>query len=428
MRAIRSCLALLILALAVPPAAGQAGKPVESCSRQCDPHDTDVNGPGIRTLGPVDVILYGHFRDILTMAPLNTQAPDPKREPDQNQGFLMPVIYTNLPCGTSCNLNFRNNVFVLYSSAGLVEYREEGWRTHQGSGLGYPIEIAKDRVNLYWYMSARTVPKHGLTEPLEPWTRVGVMPSVAVSGRMETGRFPGRGLVIAEGDTGNQRTHMISMPFEPDVVYEFRVPLRVYSSEIPSNPAYGGFIVSVIPYQFRSEGSTEIAQNEWRIRTGARFPPRLVLPVSNPLEGRGVEVKLWNGTAYVRSYFQSPFGNYDIPPETLRLEVRGPSHIPANAIRLERVWAQYDHENWHPLNVTWSVDAPIALLAPGRYTIHVSAENLQHTFRAEQSAEFVVAGFSGASEIPSLPAGLVLLGIAVTITRLRKRDPARTAR
>src|SRR5687767_2579063 len=92
---VRTLLATLLICLLLPGlASAQQGVPVEACSRECDPKE--VNGPDPKVGNEtVTQFLYGHFEDILNMAPLNAQPPDPAREPDLNKGFLMPVIDTN---------------------------------------------------------------------------------------------------------------------------------------------------------------------------------------------------------------------------------------------------------------------------------------------------------------------------------------------
>jgi hypothetical protein len=195
-------MSILAVAIIASPLAGAQAQGIAKCTAECDPKE--ANGGTMKKGEEITkVILYGHFEDILNMAPLNTQLPDPQREPDLNRGFLMPVIDTNtnacVPGTQTCgDFHFKNNEFTMFSSPGLVEYLQEGWRTHQEPGLADDAEIAADSFNLYWYMSAFAVPQQSSTGGGASAAKVGVVPQVGVFARMETGRFKFRGDVIAE--------------------------------------------------------------------------------------------------------------------------------------------------------------------------------------------------------------------------------------
>ncbi|MBI2078358.1 MAG: hypothetical protein HYT80_08345 [Euryarchaeota archaeon] len=419
-------LAAVVAAPFIPVGGAQLHTPVASCSQECDPKDPKVNPTIPVKEGPVKVILYGHFEDILQLAPLNTQAPPSDKEPDHNQGFLMPVIDTNtgLGCGPPANncldFHFKNNEFTMFSSPGLVEYLQDGWRTHQEPGLAADAVIAANEIYLYWYMSAHVVPGGKSTDPTGSAARVGVMPQVGVYARMETGRHKFHGNVIAESQDGDlqsfgrdDRVNMVVQPKEVDAkeVFEFKVKLNLGQKIIPSAETSAGFLIYINPYQVKYGGnngasnSFQIAQEEWRVRTGARFPPRLVLPLDTPMTTRAATLSIFEDSLFVRWSFVSALGSYDMRDASLTIKSTGPNQIQDKAIEHIILKRSVDHDgHFKPVNSTWRIDYgmqnPELKLADGDYEITTSILNLQETFMLEQKFPFKVAG--GVPQVPRI--------------------------
>lgn len=426
-------IAFLVAGTLAPMAAGQTGHVASGCVRDCDPKA--MNGPGYRRGEETTrLVLYGHFEDILNLAPLNTQAPDPVRERDINQGFLMPVVATNhrLGCPSAClDFHFRNNEFTMFSSPGLVEYLDEGWRTHQEPGLAADVRIEGREVLLYWYMSAHSVPNEDSGSGTGATAMVGVVPAVGVYARMETGRFKFQGDLIAESQDAAgaaqslaERANMVTVPGRPDV-YEFQVRMKVFQDIIPSADRANGFIVFVAPYQAKTDavGGAQFMQADWRVRTGPEFPPRLVLAVEPTVRTEASSLSLSGGQLIVRWSVRSALGAYDLRDEALRLEAVGPTPWDPRGVDVLGLRRSVDCDgHFRPVNITWAYDLTRYPLADGRYELLASIPNLQDTYLAEERFVFDVVGgrpqvkglvvFDGQAEVPGFEAFLGLSGVA----------------
>jgi hypothetical protein len=402
MRAKTIVLTLLVAGVFLVPttmaqAPGEAYRVTNCKPENCDP--LAANGGQVQTGDAVvKTILYGHFEDILQSAPLNTQAPHPEKEVDQNKGFLMPTIDTNTAC-EQCNLHFKNNQFEMFSSPGLVEYTAEGWRIHQEPGLAETVQIAGDTMHLYWYLSAHNVPNAPTGQP----AGFGTVASIGVYARMETGRFSGYGELIAEGDTGtgygspqpstDPNTYPITMYNAPgeDAVYEFEVPMRVINPTIPSAASSQGYVVTVVPYQVKQGEEAEFTQAEWRVRTGAKFPPRIVVDVANPMVTKHTLVHTYDDQLFFRWSFVSPWGSYDLDPASLEIQVDGPKQLTGADIEFIKLKHSIDHDgHFKPVNASWRYPYVANPLPPGEYTVKASVHSLQHTYLLEWSETFTV--------------------------------------
>jgi hypothetical protein len=413
-------LSLLVAALFLVPngLAQQVGQPNVGGCKTSDEKGTDCNpvkeNDGIKMGADVSVrtILYGHFPDILQRAPINTQKPDPAYEGDLNGGFPMPTLDTNSACA-QCNVHFKNNRFIMFSSPGLVEYGGEGWRIHQEPGLARDVEIDGSTITGYWYMSTRSAPAF-VPVPNSP----GVMPLVGVYMRMETGRHPFHGTLIAEGDTGtgrgspdagkaqNKAVTIYQAPDGSDNIYQFKVDMTVRTNKIPSRADAQGYVVTIIPYQLRygEEGaatSAEFTQADWRVRTGPDYPPRLVLNVKNPMVTTHTLVHTFDNHLFFRWSFLSPWGSYDLDANSLQLEVSspnkklgtsGPSALQSKeGLEFIKLKHSVDHDgHFKPLNATWRYAYGQKPLPAGEYTVSAMVHNLQNTYMLMWEEKFIV--------------------------------------
>jgi hypothetical protein len=418
MKALQVFLSILaVLVIASPLGGAQTPTPIKECTAECDPKE--ANGGAMKKGDEVTkVILYGHFEDILNMAPLNTQIPDSQREPDLNRGFLMPVIDTNTgACApgtqTCADFHFKNNEFTMFSSPGLVEYLQEGWRTHQEPGLADDAEIADATFNLYWYMSAHAVPQQSSTSGLGTTAKVGVTPQIGVYARMETGRFKYRGDEIASNNFNDQpnsgtRQNLLTSP-QGDDVYEFIIPMAVKSKIIPSADTKNGFIVFIQPYQIKQDGtsmdtSQQFMQADWRVRTGPSYPPRVVIPILKPMSTRATQLNIFEDRMFVRWSFTADFGSYDMKDNSLQLVSTGQGAIDSKAVDFIILKRSVDHDgHFKPVNATWAIDYLNFPLADGSYELTASIMNLQETYLLEHKFAFNVVG--GVPDVPRIGAG-----------------------
>lgn len=391
------------LVLALPTAAAQFGG--AGCVRQCLPHDADVDGAEAKTgASAVKSILYFHFASLVDNPPINLQLPD-EREPTVNQGFLLPTLVldgTGTPADEA--VNFRDNEFGGVSSAGFVEFGADGdRRIHEEPGLAEDLVFTNATAALYLYLSAYPVPSEnsGAGPP-----GASAVPQVGVHAWITEGRFPGRGKVLGEGDTGlggvadavggDARNNIVLVPGQGEI-YEFRVPVKLAVGRIGSIWNGGtGFAVAFRPYQFVArEGpgrGTAFTQSEWRARIGPTTPVRLVVEHANPLVTKSLRITHFNHALYARWSVVSPWGSYDVDERSLRVALTGPSVPDSEKTGLARplvVKTSTDHEgHFKPLNATWRFS--YRDLVDGGYELHLSAANLQGTYRLDETLTFRV--------------------------------------
>ncbi len=397
-----TCALFVGLALLVPSGAS-APVAVEKCSVECDPQVANDNQ--VRTgKDPTNVILYGHFQNILDMAPLNAQLPHPDREPDINNGFLMPTIDTNTgQCvqGQTCaDFHFKNNQFTMFSSPGFVEYLSDGsWYTHQEPGLAGDAKLVGEEIRLYWYMSAHSLNGQNSGSGTGASAPVGVMPQVGVYARMETGRFPFHGEIIAEsadfdehGPLSPERADMVTVPGQNDV-YEFQIKMKIHKETIPSSHLANGFIVYINPYQVKTEKQegVQFAQPEWRLRTGANFPPRLIVPIEETMSTVASSLTIFDDRLFVRWSLLSVMGSYDMRDNSLKLDVTGPSNVDPKAIDFIILRRGLDHDaHFKPVNATWAIDYVNFPMVDGGYEVTMSILNHQGTYQLVHKLPFKV--------------------------------------
>src|ERR1041385_8621816 len=181
-----------IVACATPTAGAQSAIPVDHCSRECDP--AAVN-PGAPRSGDaiVEIVLYGHFFDVLNHSPLNTQVPDPWTEKVLDGGFSAPTLDTNtnlcLPSSNTCaDFHFKNNDFTMVLQPDEVRPGTENPQNAFAPETAYDLTIAAPVVHVYWYLSAEST--RGANGP------VGVVPALGIHGELGTGGFQGHGTLL----------------------------------------------------------------------------------------------------------------------------------------------------------------------------------------------------------------------------------------
>ncbi|MBI2076963.1 MAG: hypothetical protein HYT80_01135 [Euryarchaeota archaeon] len=392
--ALVGALLLVPVAQAQPPAGH-----VNYCSRECLP--SQVND-GNLTNGPTNIILYAHLLDALQRAPLNTVPPDMTRERDVHGGYLTPSV--RVPTGA---VNFQNNVFTMYHLPAFVSY--DAHANNQDGPPAYPVELVGDRATAYWYLSPHAVP--GTNATTLPVGGVGAIPQLTVVARLETGRHPGFGTLIAEG--ASVAPVVVSLPGN-DYAYEFQIPLTIRNQTIA---AEDGFVLSVQWYQARN-GEDEVTQSDWRIRSGIRFPNRLILPVAQPVRVLDHLSVLRDGHYFIVTTLASAFGAYDLDAFSLNMTFReGPSDV-GNPQPLFFVVNPLKPQT---VRVVWAVPGDASLRA-GAYDFSLSVVNLQHTYELRDRVSLDILGIAGpkAGRSPDLAAPLALLTMAAAAL-LRRR-------
>jgi hypothetical protein len=230
---------------------------------------------------------------------------------------------------------------------------------------------------------------------------------------METGRFPYHGAVIAESSDFDENTigsedraNMVTLPGQPDV-YEFQVKMKVKEHVIPDSESANGFIVYVNPYQVKTEGGdkkgVQLAQEEWRFRTGPKYPNRLVVPVVEPMKTVASSLTNFDNRMFVRWSLLSVWGSYDMRDNQLDLRSTGPTPIDPKALDFIILKRGIDHDShFKPVNATWAIDWNQFPLADGDYELTASIPNLQGTYLLVHKFAFKVV--DGKPDVPEIGA------------------------
>ncbi len=419
MRAPWAILAILLF-VATPSVTAQ--HPVDSCSQQCAPTDDDVNAMVPVRAGTTNVILFAHFESILNMAPLNTVPPNETYEQDLNRGFLMPTIdtNTNLCTGQTCaDFHFKNNEFTMYLCPGLVTFEDEGFRSGCHSpGIPGPLDIMGP-MTLYFYVGSNANPASAEDGP-------SFLPNVRVAARLEGG-FHNR-LVLASG--ASEPTAITAVSQEP-VVYEFKVELTplaipgVTIQDLMSRGLY--FVVEVQQIQSDEAFDTSIGQPSWSVRTGPKFPPRVVIPTKDPLRLIDKGSFVVDRNMYAWANVLPVYGSYDISHASVRARVVAPGTerpVDPRAPDLLMFRRSTDHDGvLKPANITWKVHPEYLDVGGSVYRVDFEARNLQGTYELAESVPIPVTAFSGKGTPTASPI-LVLAFVAICVLFARARHVA----
>jgi hypothetical protein len=386
--------------LTLLPSVG-AQQATDRCTAVCDPHASDANGPGQRTEGPVKVFLYANLTDALDFASLRLVPPDaPSRPP---QGFLLPRPSTS-PSPDNC-------VEMIWSmgSNPRGDPLAGDWRTHQDPGLAADVALSPTANEVFAYVR------------LNPATAPAPSTSLMMLVRVETGRFPGHGRVLAQGSSALNPSQTASA----GQVLEFRVPLQLREPVWPGAPEVNGFLVQQRLCQIDANG-VGAAIGDWRWVNGPAYTNRLVLNLMEPLAWSDLSAHPLNGRLFLRGRITGPFGVPDIDRRSVRLVATGDGRrLPQASVETVIVKVSVDHDGrFKPVNATFAINRT-DLDGARDWLFGFSVDNTQGTFEARGLKAFSLAEFKGRA--PGFGPVLFLLAAIVAIG-LRRSGRARTAR
>lgn len=356
-------LSALLVVLLVPMVPAQG--PVTQCRQQCLPRDADVNGADVKMQPPVDLVLYAHFEQAGNAGLLNTQPVHPLREPDHRHGIMLPVV-------TGPGANDAGHVFYLNSLSSLIEMGHR-WTHHNERGLSSSVILAGPPT-LYLYLSA-SGPGGSST--------ASATPRLGVAAEIRRGAQGLQSALVADSSGADAQVTLFNDGFSDEEIYEIKVTLRPVQSVIGQSDHDGNrnrFFVKVRLYQIAAQGAS-VTQAEWRFHTGARFPPRLILPVLNPLEHAGLDVEASRGNLFLQWRVHGPLGSYDVDPSSYTLDMEALNGTRRLSYRPVRV----DHDPHEKDSVAvWRVPGD-DLRGTNPWVIKVAATNLQGTYRMTES-------------------------------------------
>jgi hypothetical protein len=365
----------------------------------------------------VPVTFYAHWRDIVNRAPLNTIPPDPELERDLNQGFQMPTVVVGSPCEL-CNVTFQNNVFTLFTLPGRHHMDPRLAIDYDTNDPVYPVRLADGPIMLYAYLSAHPVPTQNSTSSAGSLTNVGGMPLVRAEASWETGRERGRGVPIAAGVS--EHVHIVTLPGS-DPVYELAIPMGRFVDTIP--PMQGTVLSLRLSQLSLQEGDVrgEFLQSNWRLRSGAQFPWRLVVPMENPIESRALASWILGDAVNVRWGVRAAWGAYDLDANAFRLTVSGADGEQAQFTPTHVEYSPLHNGHLRTVYPEWRIPLEqMPGMGPWRYG--VEASNLQGTFGVEASGSQGWTQYEGVNRTPGPGAVLAwaALGLALVVVVRRR--------
>jgi hypothetical protein len=397
-------LALLLLMLAGPEVSAQGG--VDRCAHQCDAKAPDVNPSVPVSEGSVNVILYGHVENILSRIPMNTIPPDPAFETDVDEGFLVPTL--NTKTGTPADVHFKNGEFTFYSCPGPVTPLAAGWRLgcHM-NGLGGPLVLGANQIPAYFYISA---------DPGTIAPSVGAIPNMVMRAQMYTGMRDGT--LVADSGSQPTGTMMVSRPGAPSV-YELKTFMRTLTPAISATHGQEGpgFRVEVSVYQV-SNAAVDFAQS-YRVHSGPLFPPRVIVPVIDPLWIQDETTRVENNTIHYYVQVQSVLGAYDVDIENATLRAEAGGQDLSGRVQLLDIRRSLDHDGVNkPILFHYEV-TPGDVVGP--VDLAFTVRSLQGTYELRHAQQAPYARFDGIASIPGLPLTQIL-ALLVGLSLLRRRD------
>lgn len=362
--------------------------------------------------------VFGHTR--ASPQPMNTQFP--RGEADYSIGAT--AHYCGLPGTATCEDDTTNEVW-LYTTAGFVQVKERTQfaydKLHNERGLTKDtyLDMSKD-VTATFYMSADM---HGwlllFSDPGAPkdfpWPVPGWNwdPGYLAQWQIEATVYTG-----ILGEHGGAATEA------PDIATAFAegklVPLAtgvsepqdVQGLEAAGSPTVWKFDINlgppqrevikkeesyVVRYQWwgvKPDGTRAIYPelDTWNVNAGEFYAPTVTLPVKGAFNVELVIPQFVYDKLVILAIMNTPWGSYDVDQDSIELEILDKDNRvlePRHLVRLADFSVAHDG-HYKPVNLTYVWDHKADSLAPGTYTVKVTASNFQGSASASCEAKFTV--------------------------------------
>lgn len=147
----------------------------------------------------------------------------------------------------------------------------------------------------------------------------------------------------------------------------------------------------VLVYDWYSEaGGAKYINYQWRTYSGEFFPPSYNLTVENPITVERVTPQFAHGRLAFLGIMNTPWGSYDVDPDSVEMEVTGPdgnSFTPENLVKSTDFSVAHGG-HFKPVNKTWIWDYQAEGVSSGQYEVTVTASNQQGTATHSCTATF----------------------------------------
>lgn len=197
----------------------------------------------------------------------------------------------------------------------------------------------------------------------------------------------GSARIIAEGVT-TPRQVINGLPGNPNV-HAFEVNLGKPATETVEREE--SFFLVYSFYTFT--GGNAYSIHNWRVWAGEFFPPTYTLPVKNAFDVELVVPTFLHDKLVVIGVMNTPWGSYDVDPAMTKITIA--EKASGREVEPFRLQSFSDYSvahggHYRPVNETWIWDYKRDNLAPGTYTVTVSAMNWAHSAFGRCTGEFTV--------------------------------------
>ncbi len=202
--------------------------------------------------------------------------------------------------------------------------------------------------------------------------------------------------IIAKGQWGPDQV-INGLPGSPNV-QEFNIDLG--PPQVDTIPREEDFFLVYTVYQ-EAGGENFQIDSDVRWWSGEFFPPTYTLPVENAFDVERVVPNFAHGKMAIVGVMNTPWGSYDIDPDTVDLTIEGPNgEVTPEHISQFGDFSVAHGGHYLPINITWIWDYQQEGLSPGDYTISLEASNLQGSASGACEASFTLERGKSSELVP----------------------------
>ncbi len=193
----------------------------------------------------------------------------------------------------------------------------------------------------------------------------------------------GEAEIVAQGQWGPDQS-TVGIPGSP-AAQQFTIDMG--TPQVDTIPKEEDFFIVYRYYSDTPAGSVGV--HTWRLWSGEFFPPTYTLPVENAFDVERVVPNFAHGKMAIVGVMNTPWGSYDIDPDTVDLTIEGPNgEVTPEHISQFGDFSVAHGGHYLPINITWIWDYQQEGLQPGDYTISLSASNFQNSAAGACQATF----------------------------------------
>ncbi|HEV8359826.1 MAG TPA: hypothetical protein VGR28_05145 [Candidatus Thermoplasmatota archaeon] len=329
--------------------------------------------------------------------------------------FMGDVYFPN--CDT-----WTNNLLFVYSTAGFVHANADFFdyadiHNERGQAKDVILDPTQD-ITATFYMSSDWhpwfcldgTPVSGVPSPYPCWNwDPGFFPKWQIQARFllgSMGEYQGQasdpppvwekvssGDVVEVAKGVSEPQDMLSLDASLNgkgEVYEYTINLgKPTVDRIPKEMDW----IMEFRWWIRLDDATKVIPGQrfnWNINSGEFYPNRFTLPIKNPFDVELVYPQFLHDKLLIHAMLNSPWGSYDVDSKSVAIDIRGDTAGPVQMQTFSRSadFSVAHGGHYKPVNLTWVWDYKADKLAPGDYTVTVTASNFQHSASSTTQGKF----------------------------------------